>query len=92
MQTWRSDEPTGLKGDNILLDMYERGKAFGSPFKEAFLTIPEGTMAWHSRLSYWPTRRWDNKNGLVTLAGDAAHPMTFRKSPPTHFPSPQTSF
>lgn len=81
MQTWQSDEPTGLKGDNILPAMYERGKTFGSPFKEVFATIPEGTRVWHNRLGYWPTKPWDSRGGLVTLAGDAAHPMTFREHP-----------
>ncbi|PVH89150.1 FAD/NAD(P)-binding domain-containing protein [Cadophora sp. DSE1049] len=79
MQTWRSDEETGLKGDNILPAMYERGKAFGYPFNEVFATIPPGTPVWHNRLRYWPTKPWDSRNGLVTLAGDAAHPMTFHR-------------
>ena len=79
MQTWRSDAETGLKGDNILPAMYERGKAFGYPFNEVFATIPPGTPVWHNRLRYWPTKPWDSRNGLVTLAGDAAHPMTFRE-------------
>lgn len=85
MQTWNSDEPTGLAGDNVLPAWYELGKTFGSPFKECFLTTPEGTKVWHNRLSYWPTKPWDSKGGLVTLAGDSAHPMTFRKS--RSFPS-----
>lgn len=83
MQTWLSDEPTSLKGDDILPAMRERGKCFSYPFNEAFATIPDGTLAWHNRLSYWPTKPWDNRGGLVTLVGDAAHPMTFRKSPST---------
>lgn len=87
MQTWRSDTPTGLKGDDILKAFYERSKDFGSPFKEAFLSVPKGTTVWHNRLSYWPTKPWDSRSGLVTLAGDAAHPMTFRKSSSLLFPS-----
>ncbi|TVY21659.1 FAD-dependent monooxygenase cctM [Lachnellula arida] len=79
MQTWRSDEPTGLAGDNVLPAMYERGKNFGYPFNEVFRTIPEGTKVWHNRLAYWPTKPWDSRGGLVTLAGDAAHPMTFHR-------------
>ncbi|CZS88231.1 uncharacterized protein RCO7_01190 [Rhynchosporium graminicola] len=79
MQTWRSDEETGLHGDNILPAMYERGKTFGYPFNEVFATIPPGTPVWHNRLRYWPTKPWDSRGGLVTLAGDAAHPMTFHR-------------
>ena len=82
MQTWQSDEPTGLKDDNFLDAMYERGKEFGYPFNEAFAAIPKGTKVWHNRLRYWPTKPWNSRGGLVTLAGDAAHPMTFRKISP----------
>ncbi|KAG9246907.1 hypothetical protein BJ878DRAFT_539860 [Calycina marina] len=84
MQTWPTDEPTNLTtSEDVLNDMYERGKAFGPPFREAFLTIPKDTYVWHNRLSYWATKPWDSRNGLITLAGDAAHPMTFRESPPS---------
>ncbi|TAQ87831.1 hypothetical protein B7494_g3836 [Chlorociboria aeruginascens] len=83
LQSWRSDEPVGLesvgKGSAVLEDMRERGEAFGSPFKEVFASIPNGTVVWHGRLTYWPTKPWDNHNGLVTLAGDSAHPMTFHR-------------
>ncbi|KAH6662379.1 hypothetical protein B0J14DRAFT_685832 [Halenospora varia] len=79
MQTWRSDKPTGLAGDNILPAMYELGKSFGHPFNEVFATIPQGTKVWHNRLSCWPTKPWDSRGGLVTLAGDAAHAMTFHR-------------
>ncbi|EHK96368.1 putative Tetracycline resistance protein from transposon/Tn4400 [Glarea lozoyensis 74030] len=59
--------------------MYERGKAFGYPFNEVFATIPAGTKVWHNRLQYWPTKPWNSRGGLVTIAGDAAHPMTFHR-------------
>jgi len=79
MQTWRSDGPTGLSGAKILPDIHERGKGFGPPFRDAFLTITEETQVWHNRLAYWPTQPWDSKGGKITLAGDAAHPMTFHR-------------
>jgi hypothetical protein len=80
IQSWRSDEPTGLEGDTILQDMYRRGRTYYAyPFNEVFTSIPLGTKVWHNRLSTWPTKAW-NRTGLVTLAGDAAHPMTFRES------------
>lgn len=78
MQTWAAKEPTNLHGANVLPDVYEKAKSFDSPFREAFSTIPAGTKVWHNRLTYWPTKPWDGK-GLVTLAGDAAHPMTFHR-------------
>jgi len=83
MQTWRSDEPTNLSGSSILESWWEKGKDFGYPFNEMFATTPAGTKVWHNRLSYWPTKPWDSHGGLVTLVGDAAHPMTFRMYLPT---------
>lgn len=80
MQTWKSEKPTGLTTeDKIHAEWYERGKTFGAPFKDMFLDTPKDTTVWHNRLSYWPTQHWDSRGGLVTLAGDAAHPMTFRE-------------
>jgi 2-polyprenyl-6-methoxyphenol hydroxylase-like FAD-dependent oxidoreductase len=84
MQTWRSDADTGLTGQGKealkLEKWHEIGRDFGSPFKEIFETIEPSSPIWHNRLGYWPTKPWDS-NGLVTLVGDAAHPMTFRKLP-----------
>jgi 2-polyprenyl-6-methoxyphenol hydroxylase-like FAD-dependent oxidoreductase len=90
MQTWRSDEDTGLAGKGKeaqkLEKWLEMGAEFGPPFKEVFETMDPSSTIWHNRLGYWPTKPWDSK-GLATLAGDAAHPMTFRK-----FPYPASTF
>ncbi|CAP65149.1 uncharacterized protein PODANS_5_7210, partial [Podospora anserina S mat+] len=66
--------------DAILADLKCRAEKLAFPFKDAIQSVPNGTRAWHARLSYWPTKPWDNHNGKVTLAGDAAHPMTFRNA------------
>jgi len=79
MQSWMQDEPIHLKGPDVLKDMKTRAMEFPEPYNSIFQAIPDGTKAWHNRLTYWPTQPWDNRNGRVTLAGDAAHPMTFRK-------------
>lgn len=77
--TWTSDaDPKRLQGPAILSDLKERTSIFADPYKQALQAIPDDTLCWHNRLSYWPTQPWDNRNGTVTLAGDAAHPMTFR--------------
>ncbi|KAL9640248.1 MAG: hypothetical protein Q9164_000394 [Protoblastenia rupestris] len=78
-QTWRSPEPTNLKGAAVLADMKERAKSFASPWRGAYLNMPDGTPAWHSRMANWPTKPWDSKGGKITLIGDAAHPMTIHR-------------
>lgn len=70
-----------LQGPGILEDIKRRTASFSEPFKTFFQSIPEGTKCWHNRLSYWIPEPWDNRNGTVTLVGDAAHPMTFRMFP-----------
>lgn len=77
--SWAQEEAVHLHGDEILQDLKKRGETFSEPFRSFFRGIPCGTKSWHSRLSYWKPVPWDNRGGLVTLAGDAAHPMTFRK-------------
>jgi 2-polyprenyl-6-methoxyphenol hydroxylase-like FAD-dependent oxidoreductase len=79
--SWISESETGLSGDKILEDLKERASVFADPFKKAMQSITPDTRMYNNRLSYWPTQPWDSHNGTVTLAGDAAHPMTFREYP-----------
>lgn len=50
------------------------------PFRSAYLAVASdpGVTLWCDRLAEWRTEPWDNRNGRVTLAGDAAHPMLHR--------------
>ncbi len=74
--TWLSDkEAKELQGSAILSDLKERAVKYAEPFRQVMLSI---AVVWHNRLSYWPSERWDNRNGTITFAGDASHPMTFR--------------
>ncbi|KAL3425861.1 hypothetical protein PVAG01_02652 [Phlyctema vagabunda] len=61
----------------------ERGVRFCEPFKSAYAWLPEDQLAWYIKLAVWdpsnPDHQWDNRGGRVTLAGDAAHPMTFQR-------------
>ena len=52
---------------------------FAEPFRSALLSLPRDSNLWCERLSQWPTVKWERSHGSVTLAGDAAHPMTYRK-------------
>jgi hypothetical protein len=44
--------------------------------------VLEDQPSWYFHLAVWDPslseHNWDNKNGRVTLAGDAEHPMTYR--------------
>lgn len=60
----------------------EKSETLTEPFRSALLSLPDDAVIWCERLSQWPTVEWDNKQGSVTLAGDAAHPMTYRKHDP----------
>ncbi|RMZ85023.1 hypothetical protein DV738_g148, partial [Chaetothyriales sp. CBS 135597] len=55
-------------------------KALVQPFEARIKAVVEAlsddTPVLELKLQDWPTREWDNRNGRVTLAGDAAHPMT----------------
>ena len=53
------------------------------PFRSSIMCIPDETPITINRIQYWVTIPWDNHNGRVTLAGDAAHAMT----PCMDFPS-----
>lgn len=77
--SWISESNTGLSGTAIAADVKNKANAFGEPFRTILQSIPSEATFWHNRLSFWPTKPWDSRNGTVALAGDAAHPMTFRK-------------
>lgn len=55
----------------------DRMADWGEPHKSAVDWIPEGTQVANDSLRCWVPKAWDNHGGKVTLAGDAAHTMTF---------------
>lgn len=61
----------------------ELARHFADPFKSVFEWMPDDSSVWYGKLRHWdpsePDHRWDNHDGRVTLAGDAAHPMTFQR-------------
>ncbi|KAI9650021.1 hypothetical protein NHQ30_000034 [Ciborinia camelliae] len=66
-----------------LRQVKEMGKRYAEPWKSAFEWLPEDQPVWYFGLAVWDPREefhhWDNRNGRVTLAGDAAHPMTYQR-------------
>lgn len=62
------------------LKEHVRKAGWAEPYKSAIEWIPEDTEVLRDQLKIWKTVPWDNQGGRVTLCGDAAHAMTFRKS------------
>lgn len=69
-----------LQPEERLANMEKRVHGFVPFLKRAVEAIPDGTPVTEIRLADWECLDWDNHNGLITLAGDAAHVMTMCKS------------
>ena len=63
--------------------MKEIAQGWCEPFRSFVIDVPEETEVKVVRLEDWVPgtdgRVWDNRNGRVTLVGDAAHAMTMCK-------------
>ncbi|KAL3455607.1 hypothetical protein BJX64DRAFT_65658 [Aspergillus heterothallicus] len=59
-----------------LANMKRRAANFVPFLRDVIQNIPENTPVVEVTLADWTPRPWDNRNGTVTLAGDAAHAMT----------------
>ncbi|KAK9422028.1 hypothetical protein SUNI508_05036 [Seiridium unicorne] len=62
----------------------ERSRAYADPLKSAHAWLPDNheTVYWTRNMNWDPSlpeHAWDNHGGLVTLAGDAAHAMTYHR-------------
>ncbi|KAF1842830.1 FAD/NAD(P)-binding domain-containing protein [Cucurbitaria berberidis CBS 394.84] len=66
-----------------LAQQKELAKAFCDPWKSAYEWTPDDASVWYLGLTDWdpgrPGHRWDNYHGLVTMVGDAVHPMTYQR-------------
>ncbi|KAE9367051.1 FAD/NAD(P)-binding domain-containing protein [Stipitochalara longipes BDJ] len=69
------DSPQGLDNATILASLKSHGQKLADPFKISIMEISESTPVFNDRLYYWIPIPWDNHDGRMTLAGDAAHPM-----------------
>lgn len=80
MTSWRKSDDD--EKDKIaaagLAEIKMKTKDFAEPFRSANAWIPDGTPVYTNRMTYWEPNPWDNHGGRISLAGDAAHPMTFR--------------
>ncbi|KAL4890554.1 hypothetical protein BDV59DRAFT_204267 [Aspergillus ambiguus] len=59
-----------------LANMKRRADGFVPFLYDTVQRIPEGTPVLEIKLADWECLDWDNQDGRVTLAGDAAHAMT----------------
>ncbi|KAH8732686.1 hypothetical protein GQ44DRAFT_696271 [Phaeosphaeriaceae sp. PMI808] len=66
-----------------LAQQKELAKGFCDPWKSAYDWTPDDSPVWYMGLTAWDPghegHRWDNHNGLITLVGDACHPMTYQR-------------
>lgn len=84
MTTWKKvshpNAPDVEDPRSLSLDAQkERAKTFGDPFKSAFEWIPDDHQMWFNNISIWEPFDFDTRSGRVTVAGDAAHPMSFQR-------------
>lgn len=87
--SWRcsveeQDAEAGVDRRERLRQAKEMSKPFADPLRSCYDAIPDDLeQVYYTRNGNWdpslPGHEWDNRGGLVTLVGDAAHPMTYRK-------------
>lgn len=62
---------------------FAREDKFADPWKSAYEWLPDDMPVWYMSMTDWDPgekeHEWDNHGGLVTLAGDAAHTMTYQR-------------
>jgi 2-polyprenyl-6-methoxyphenol hydroxylase-like FAD-dependent oxidoreductase len=66
-----------------LAQQKEFAKSFCDPWKSAYEWTPDDHPVWYFGMTDWDPglegHRWDNHGGLVTMVGDAVHPMTYQR-------------
>jgi len=81
------DAPSGHENwskRQLIAYQKQLAKDFGEPWNSAYEWLSDDEeRVWLTTLRDWDPRlsehKWDNHNGRVTLAGDAAHPMSFQR-------------
>jgi 2-polyprenyl-6-methoxyphenol hydroxylase-like FAD-dependent oxidoreductase len=77
--SWLGRQDTSLDAAGRLAEVKQKASDMCEPFRSAVMWIPDDTKITYNAIAYWVPAPWDNHDGRVTLAGDAAHPMTPRK-------------
>ncbi|PWY75043.1 FAD/NAD(P)-binding domain-containing protein [Aspergillus heteromorphus CBS 117.55] len=81
LASWRIGDQEDIENSpNRLERLRRRMDGWADPFASAVRWLPDDTMIGADQLKTWqPREKWDNRGGRVTLAGDAAHTMTFHR-------------
>ena len=70
-----SEAPQDMDNTARLQSARQRCENMAEPFRSSFMDLPDSTRIFNDKLYYWIPVPWDNHEGRITLAGDAAHPM-----------------
>ena len=79
LATWQRREEDYEGDRNMVDELKRRMDGWADPYKSAVEWIPDEIHAKAVPFRIWRPTKWDNRGGRVTLSGDAAHSMTFRK-------------
>jgi 2-polyprenyl-6-methoxyphenol hydroxylase-like FAD-dependent oxidoreductase len=82
--SWLGKQDDSLDEAGRLAEVKRKAAVLCEPFRSAVAWMPEDTKITYDKMAYWVPVPWDNHDGRVTLAGDAAHPMTPRKLSTMH--------
>ncbi|KAI2621628.1 FAD/NAD(P)-binding domain-containing protein [Hypoxylon sp. NC1633] len=84
LEEQEAEAAAGMGVRERLRQVKEKGKLFADPLRSAFDSVPDDLdEVYYGNIGNWdpslPEHEWDNHGGLVTLIGDAAHPMSFHR-------------
>lgn len=74
---WLGEKDPDLAPEEVMRLAKSKAEKIQEPFRSAILWIPEDVRLPYADVSFWVARRWDSRGGRCTLAGDAAHPVSF---------------
>ncbi|KAL9598114.1 MAG: hypothetical protein Q9179_004039 [Wetmoreana sp. 5 TL-2023] len=72
---WLSENDNKSSYPERLALIKARAEGMGEPARSAFMWLPSDTEVHKADISYWISQPWNNRQGRLTLAGDAAHAM-----------------
>ena len=72
---WLGESDNKMSYPERLALIKSRAENMGEPARSAFMWLPDDTEVHKADISYWISQPWNNRDGRLTLVGDAAHPM-----------------